>query len=138
MKLSFNQEIMSDFFEKQHILGLPFPAVIHHFTDIDRGDPHDHPFNFTSHILRGWYTEETHCLDEDYSVSSVGIFTRKEGMAHKVFASTIHRITGISEGGCYTLIIPEQKVQEPAFYKFEDGQIFRRQWNETQFKPYKI
>lgn len=138
MNLNFKQEIMSDFFDKFHIEGLPFPAVIHNFTDVDHGFPHDHPFAFTSHILHGWYNEKIYNIETDGTCHSKSIKRRSAGTSHTVEANTIHRITDISEGGCYTLIIPEQKIQEPAFYKFEDGQVLRRQWNEENWKPYKI
>lgn len=137
MNLNFKQEIMSDFFEKAHIEGLPFPAVIHKFTDIDHGNPHDHPFQFTSHILHGWYQEEIYYTNKSL-IGQSEKYIRTAGTSRKIEANTIHRITDISEGGCYTLIIPQQKIQEPAFYKFEDGQVLRRQWNETEFQSYKI
>lgn len=133
MDLKFRQEIMSPVFEKQHIEGLPFPAVLHHFTDIDRGDPHDHPFAFTSHILHGWYREDLFYLDQD----TYGFETEKRsaGSSHRVKANTIHRITALSPGGCYTLITPEKWEKEPNFYRFQDGIAYVRQWNETEFKP---
>jgi hypothetical protein len=32
---------------------------LHVIHQVDRGDPHDHPWDFTSHLLRGAYVEET-------------------------------------------------------------------------------
>ena len=135
MNLTLRQEIMSDFFEKQHIEGLPFPAVIHHFTDIDRGDPHDHPFGFTSHVLFGAYKEEIFNIEPDGTCYRTSIKTRTAGSSHVVYPNTVHKIIGISKEGCYTLITPEEWVQEPAFYQFRDGLVYRRQWNENEFKP---
>lgn len=126
---------MADFFEKQHIEGLPFAAVLHHIKGVDDGDPHDHPFSFVSHVLHGWYNEIIYNLEPDGTCHSRSIKRRHQGFTHTVEAGTVHKIIDVSPGGCYTLILPSEKLKEPCFYRFVDGKVFVRQWNEDVFKP---
>ncbi len=90
---------------------------------------HDHPFSFTSHILWGNYTERIWHMDGSYDDVE-----RHSGTVHHVKAHTIHEIIHVSEGGCYTLIIPEAWERHPGFYKFEDGKIMYRRWNQRKFR----
>jgi|GEM_PF-2611480 len=135
--LTFRHEPMCDFFDKYHIDGLtdkdgkPIYAVLHHFTDFDRGDPHDHPFSFISYIIHGWYIEKVYNLD----TLEWQVFERRAGQSHFVLANTVHKIVEVSEGGFYSMITPKKKVKEPCFYRFEDGKVFVRQHNENEFKP---
>jgi len=129
MKIEIRQETMSPIFEKYHLEGLPFDAVIHKFTAPDEGHPHDHPFNFHTHILKGWYAERIYNLDGTFRD-----VVRKEGESHFVSADTVHQIIALSQGECYTIITPQEKVKEPCFWKFENGLAYRRQWNEEEFK----
>ncbi len=132
--IELTEEIMSDVFTKYHIKGLPFDAVLHRFTAPDKGDPHDHPFGFTSFILKGSYVER------DYQIMDgkcyVGYVHHKEGSVHRVEAKDIHQIVELPEGECWTLIIPEKWEREPGFYKFTNEGVFYRQWNEEDFKQY--
>ncbi len=70
--LSFREEKMSDELTKYHVIGLPFDAVFHHFTGADKGDPHDHPFAFRSHVISGDYEETIYRIKKDgnWSISS--------------------------------------------------------------------
>jgi len=60
MNLTIRHEKMSDLFDKYHIEGLPFPAVIHHFKGPEPEDsqPHDHPGDMDVKVLHGWYAEK--------------------------------------------------------------------------------
>ena len=141
MKLSIIEEIMSNEFTKNHILGLvdekgkPLDAVIHTFTGIDKGDPHDHPYEFQSTILSGWYIEEYY---SPHKPSISWTRCRVKGEKFTVSYNHIHKIIDISPNGCNTIILPQDKIQEPGFWKFENGKAYRRQWNETEFKLYEI
>jgi hypothetical protein len=66
MKLSIKAEKLSRAFKKHHIQGLPFEASFNEFSAPDTGDPHDHPFDFITHILSGGYTER------NYSINAFG------------------------------------------------------------------
>jgi hypothetical protein len=128
------REKMNAIFTKYHLKGLPFDAVIHHFSAKDQNEHiHDHPFSFTTHILKGSYVERIYEILEggNYNTS---IHHRKEGTSHVVSADTIHEIIELPEGECFTLITPNQKEKEVCFYKFEEGKAFRRQWNQRKFR----
>jgi len=130
--IEIRQEKMSDQFTKYHLEGLPFSAVLHHFTDSDKGYPHDHPFGFTTHILKGSYVEKIYYPDLDSSE----VIHRKQGSSHFVAATLIHEIIELPDGDCWTIITPEKWERQPHFWKFENG-IWLRAWDETEFKPYK-
>jgi hypothetical protein len=132
--LTITEERMSEHFVKRHIHGLPFPAVIHHFTSIAGENAHSHPFRFTSHVLKGGYTERVYSQRADGSWGHHDI-ERKPGTTHVVEPDCIHEIIDLPEGECYTLIIPEVKVQEPGFYRFDEQGAHHRYWFETAFKP---
>lgn len=124
MDLSLSTEVMSDFFTKHHIHGLPFPVVLHHFSAPDRGDPHNHPFEFRTHILHGVYVEEV--FSQNGTRTTI---RRQPGESHEVKADCIHRIIELPVGDCYTLMLPlGPKVQEPGFFQFRDDGVYHRFW----------
>jgi len=127
--MEIRNEKMSDEFEKHHIEGLPFSAVIHHFTAPDKAGAHDHPFGFTTHILKGSYVERRYSKEGRY----VDLH-RKQGSSHNVDSTTIHEIIALPDGDCYTIITPGQWEREPGFWKFENGKAYFKQWNESEFK----
>lgn len=125
---------MTAVFTKHHLRGLPFDAVIHHFSEKDQNEHiHDHPFSFTTHILQGSYVERIYEIFEDgtYIASD---HHRKESTVHFVSANTSHEIIDLPEGECFTLIKPNHKEKETYFYKFEDGKAFKRKWNQRIFR----
>jgi hypothetical protein len=134
MSITVRKEKMNAVFMKYHLKGLPFDAVIHHFSEKDKNEHiHDHPFSFTSHILKGSYVERIYEISEDGTYTS-SIHRREEGSSHFVPASTIHEITELPEGECFTLIRPGQWEKETFFYRFEDGKAYRRKWNQRKFR----
>ena len=130
--IAITEEKMSGEFTKSHLHGLPFGAVIHHFTAEDVGSPHDHPFGFTSHILSGGYVEKVYRVNEDGSWSSE-LVERLPGTVHVVEATHIHRIVELLAGDCYTLIIPQEKIRESKFWKFDETGASSRFWYEGDF-----
>lgn len=127
---------MSKAFMKTHLLGMPFSAVIHRFKEIDHGDAHDHPFAFTSTILYGGYAEEIFFIDEAGLWSSKTVH-RKPGDTFRVEATCIHKIIELPLGECYTIILPEAKVREVHFWRFNEHGACCRLWNKRIFKPFK-
>lgn len=126
--LTFERERMSDEFEKWHIIGLPFGCALHHFTGVDRGDAHDHPFAFTSHILSGGYVEDIYNAD-----GSCGAVERQPGTCHSVVAEHIHRIVELPQGQCWTLVLPGPHVRVTRFWRTcpETGAFVSRCWDEA-------
>lgn len=135
MNIKIKREKMNSVFTKYHVTGLPFEAVIHHFSEKDQNEHiHDHPFGFTSHILKGSYIERIYeILDDGTYISSE--HHRTEGSTHYVPAHTIHEITELPEGECFTLIRPEEWEKETFFYRFEGGKVYKRKWNQRKFIP---
>lgn len=78
------------------------------FHEILRADkerhPHNHPWEFRSIILQGWYVEEI--MRPDGSVYTV---KRKAGRSHRCEHGTYHRIIEVSDGGVLTLVILGRK-----------------------------
>ncbi len=136
MKLSIHTEKLSKVFKKHHIDGLPFAASINEFSAPDTGDPHDHPFDFITHILSGGYIERNYQIDESGQVLIQDI-ERKPGTSHYVKATSIHQIIALPTGHCVTLMMPQSgHVRETRFWRFIDGKAFFRFWNKRKFHPF--
>ena len=134
MSITVRRERMNAVFMKYHLRGLPFDAVIHHFSEKDQNEHiHDHPFSFTTHILKGSYVERIYEISEDGTYKS-STHNRKEGTSHYVSADTIHEIIELPENECFTLIRPQTREKETFFYRFEDGKAYRRKWNQRKFR----
>ncbi|MGC4059385.1 MAG: hypothetical protein QM749_00400 [Aquabacterium sp.] len=81
---------------------VPFSLRIHHIVlpDSDR-DLHDHPFDYRTIILDGFYVEE----------DIFGAFRfRNTGDTVKARAQTFHRIDKVSDGGVWTLFIMGPRI----------------------------
>lgn len=128
----FREERMSDEFTKYHIDGLPFDAVLHKFTAPDIGGPHDHPFDFTTHIIKGGYIERIYLL-KNGQVYITEVY-RAEGEVIKNNAELIHEIIALPFGDCYTLILPQEWKREWGFWRFNKESIAFRQHDKNQFK----
>jgi len=135
MKLAIKQEKLSRFFKKHHIEGLPFAASFNEFSAPDLGDPHDHPFDFITHILSGGYVERIYLINEfgDVTINDV---ERKPGTSHYVKASDIHQVIALPTGHCITLMMPQSKhTRATCFYRFIEGKAYFRFWNKRKFIP---
>lgn len=130
--MTIEPEILRAGFEKHHLRGLPFSAVLHRITEPDApGNPHCHPFGFTTHILRGGYVERVYHVEGDKWTSE--IIHRTPGSAHYVPATHIHEIIELPDGECWTLILPGPWERESGFWKF-DREIQFRKWNEENYQ----
>jgi len=135
MKLSIRPEKLSRVFKKHHVQGLPFDASFNEFTAPDGGDPHDHPFDFITHVLSGGYIERTYYIDDLGNVTTEDI-ERHPGTSRYVKATDIHQIIHLTNGHCVTLMLPQSgHVRATCFYRFIDGKAYRRLWNKRKFLP---
>jgi hypothetical protein len=135
MKLAIKPERLSKAFKKHHVGGLPFEASFNEFTAAESGDPHDHPFDFITHILSGGYTERVFEINELGEVAITEI-ERVPGTSHYVKATDIHQIFHLHMGHCVTLMLPQsQHIRATCFYRFIDGKAYRRLWNKRKFIP---
>ena len=126
------EEKMGKHFVKHHLEGLPFNAVIHHFSCLDN-NIHDHPFGFTSHILSGGYVEKVFHVGAEGNWRTE-LITRLPGTVHRIKADHIHQIVELLAGECYTLIIPEPKIRESRFWKFDESGSESRAWFEGDYQ----
>lgn len=86
---------------------VPIAPRIHHIVRPDKDRHlHDHPFNFRTFILEGWYDEEDVFGDTR---------VRFEGTTRKATAETFHRINKVSEGGVWTLFVCGRRIQTWGF-----------------------
>ena len=61
---------------------------------------------------------------------------RRPGDTFRVKATCIHKIIELPFGECYTIILPEAKVRETRFWRFNELGVSCRLWNKRIFKPY--
>lgn len=128
-------ERISDEFTKYHLQdgSFPFDPVIHHFTQPDSSDwndAHDHPWDFTSHVLWGWYVERVYDVFDDGSYTFENVL-RDVGSAAHVDAEHIHRIIEVSPGGCYTIVVAGPQRRETHFWRFDEVAHVRPHYKEN-------
>lgn len=117
----FREERMGPHMLKIYLEGLPGGCVVHHFTDADTGDPHDHPWDFYSHILFGGYVERVYFPNGGWQD-----VTRNPGDAFFVPRGHIHRIVRLLEGDCWTIITPRGEPSPVHFYQWDENGYGRR------------
>lgn len=135
---------MSNEFTKYHlnppVLEEPFDfwPSIHRFADVDKGGPHDHPFDFVSTVLRGGYIERI------WEKASNGLYRnrvvfREPGETFFIKAEHIHEIITLPNGPCTTMIVPQPHRRMSGFWQFIKGVGSFRTWKEQQEgKPFYI
>lgn len=102
---------------------LPISVRIHCIkrADLDR-DPHNHPWNFRTIVLRGSYTEEL-------LVTPRGTHTQIAGIGHTYarHVGQYHRIASVAKGGVWTLFIMGRENETGEWgYRLENGQHLDR------------
>lgn len=135
---SIRTEQMSEVFTKYHIdFGCGGGCVLHRFTGIEaNNEAHDHPWGFRSVILKGSYLELAYEIkDYTYSKWTRSYSRHKEGSVVEYAASHIHKIIELPEGECWTMVQRINNIEKkPGFYKFEEGEVWFRFWDEPEFK----
>lgn len=88
---------------------MPFSIRLHHIVrpDADR-HLHDHPFNFRTFVLQGWYEEEV----PGHGPAAGQHITRYmlQGTTAAAPATRWHRIADVSEGGVWTLFVMGRRI----------------------------
>lgn len=123
------EERMSPEFNKLNLQVGQFPLTLHHFTGPDRDDPHDHPFAFTTTVLRGGYVEQI--WTRNFGRWAYITVERKPGKTHYVLATDIHKIVALLDKECVTSVewhILGVARREPRFWRMPEG--ISRAWNE--------
>jgi hypothetical protein len=122
----FVEERMSDEFTKFHLEGpWPFQPAFHRFTGPDVDGPHDHPWDFTTHIIHGGYEEEVYEILPDGNWK-MDVVQRLPGTAHFVRAGHIHRITRLLADECWTMVLAAPVTREVKFWYFDESGISYR------------
>lgn len=116
-------EAMSGAFHKWHLKD--HGLILHKFWHPDGGDPHDHNFDIHITVIENGYIERVWQLDGDYDD-----FYRKPGDQFITAHDKIHRIIDLPNGPAQTIARYGPKVQEPGFYRWIDGKMQRRQWDQ--------
>ena len=122
-------ERMGSHFTKYH---LGSGKLLHHFTAAEDEHYHDHPFNFTSTILSGGYVEEVGEVCGDGTLALVTL-ERLPGTTHEVNAGTIHKLTGLLSGECWTLVEVGDWEREPGFYRADENGVWHRFWFDQEW-----
>lgn len=129
MEMHVRRERMSAEFEKFH---LGDGRVLHFFTGVDRGGPHDHPWDFTSKILVGGYVERVYTPHDDGTWSSE-LIRREVDDVFDVRAEHIHEIVELPRGICQTMVLAGPSRRETRFRKFDNEGVTSRAWHETAY-----
>jgi hypothetical protein len=86
---------------------LPFSVRIHHIMLADNErDLHDHPFNYRTIILQGWY-------DEEDVFGEIRLYN--QGDTISATAQTFHRIAKVPQKGVWTLFIMGPRINSWGF-----------------------
>ena len=123
------QERMSAEFEKFH---LGDGRVLHHFTGVDRGGPHDHLWSFESQVLSGGYVERVYHRGA-FNRWTSELIHRRPGDKFWVSSEHIHEIVELPSGPCWTIVLAGHQEREVRFWKFEHGRITSRLWHEHHY-----
>lgn len=100
--------VFNDYDDATHKTRYPcsYSARVHHILRADNGrDPHDHPWNARTIILKGYYIEER----------DGGTFIRDRGDTATISANTFHNVTRVSPGGVFTLFITGDYIHRWGF-----------------------
>lgn len=107
----------------------PFYVRFHHILRADKGRHlHDHPFGFTSIILKGSYTEER--MDAD---GRIQLITYKEGDINQVKLGEYHRITEVSTDGVVTLVFHDKKKYDSWGFLVDDRRVHWKDYHNASF-----
>ena len=102
---------------------------LHNITNSDLDiDPHDHPWNFRSLILKGSYREESRYPRDDYKCSYVNVF--KPGMINKKRTIEVHKLTLLSKS-VWTLVFTGKKIHDWG-YQTANGWIHHKEYSRLR------
>ncbi|MBO0952915.1 hypothetical protein [Fibrella forsythiae] len=124
------RERMNKTFTKYH---LGDGRVLHHFTAAHDELFHDHPWPFRTTILSGGYLEVI-ATPKDDGTLALTTHKRLPGTTHHVQAGTIHKLSGLLKGDCWTIIEPGQPERKSGFYKADEAGVWHRFWNQRKWR----
>ena len=127
--MHFAEEIMSDEFTKYHVIDAPFGMALHKFTGPDKGLPHDHPWGFTSFVVKGGYVERVY--KKNGHIWTIMDVYRAPGESFYLPAEHIHQIVKLPHGECWTVVLAEPWKRNWNFWDFSNpGEPLKFPFNE--------
>ena len=93
----------------------PFNIFLHKFLKGDPDDVHDHPWSYTTLILKGGYYEWVPIFDGNNKKISEVASWRKPGHFRTCSANSYHRIELDPAIECWTLFMPGKQTREWGF-----------------------
>jgi len=99
----------------------PFNVFIHKFLRSDPDDVHDHPWPYTTLILKGGYYEWTPNFDSNGVKISETRYWRGPGHFRFCKANSFHRIELKSDVDCWTMFMPGPQKREWGFLVSDSG-----------------
>ena len=93
----------------------PFNIFLHKFLKGDPDDVHDHPWSYTTLILKGGYYEWVPIFDDNNKKISEVASWRKPGHFRTCSANSYHRIELDPAIECWTLFMPGKQTREWGF-----------------------
>lgn len=121
----------------------PLAARLHHICtpDLDR-HMHDHPWDFTSVVLRGSYVEarplaRNPVFNAD-ETEPAQLLERTVGSVAMRRATDRHRIVTVSEGGCWTLVHLGERLDHPWGFYTPAGKVYHYNYASVHAAAYKI
>lgn len=132
MKIPSTQNPGETYLDRLRIIQTPYFGVYVHWIhepDSDR-DPHDHPWNFLSFILRGGYTEY---IWNNPSYHNDKAYKRRwlRGTWHKMRRGQAHRIDSL-EADTISLIFVGKRQGSWGFYTAQHGWVDWRDYEELR------
>ena len=117
-------------FRRWSIVSTPlFNIYVHCIERSDEDpDPHDHPWNFISVILKGAYLESVKTLHGDCN-----IFLRKRGNIFFHSLNRAHKIT-ILNGPVWTLVFTGKRKEDEWGYHTEYGWVDNKSYRLEKYK----
>lgn len=117
-------------FRRWRLLWLPWCSVyLHNITNSDMDiDPHDHPWNFSSLIIKGSYREESRYAGDDYKKSYVNIF--KPGMVNTKKTIDCHKLTLLTSS-VWTLVFAGKRKHDWG-YQTAKGWVHHKDYNKLR------
>lgn len=94
----------------------PFNVFLHKFLKSDPDDHHDHPWAYSTLILRGGYWEWTPTFDAQGRKTGEVSKWYGAGSFRRAPANSYHRIELDPAITCWTLFMPGRKVREWGFF----------------------
>lgn len=113
-----------DYMWRKYLISTPYFGIyLHHIMlpDQDRG-PHDHPWNFWTFVLKGWYEERVTTLGSPavegrwISPGHLTVARRHRRFSlRRLKVNQLHKVTELSRGGAWTLCFVGRRQREWGF-----------------------